>query len=203
MVFLKPCLKLLLVGSILCLIYVISEASLDSADEVGGVLILIGAVPYAVYKIVKFFRDDGMYVEMGTEALTEIPGISESYRPYIETLLQSDKLEDIVIQNAGGPGFVQLSKKGSDIIINIQQYPSSEHPDQVLADAGLVLPQNAALDEWHEKFCAIYRISSVDPAEISTFIDDLFVKLYKSPEGYQVHVHSVEWNPTAQAHHDV
>jgi hypothetical protein len=199
MVFLKPCLKLLLVGSILCIIYVISEASLDSADEFGGILILIGAVPYAVYKMVKFFRDDGMYVDMETDTQAEIPGLSESYRPYIETLLQPDQLEDIVIQNAGGPGFVQLSRNGTDILVNISQYPSSEHPDRVLADAEINLPQSASLDEWHESFCAIYRVSSVDPTEISTFIHELFVKLYNNPEGYQVNVTSMEWNPTAQA----
>lgn len=197
MVFLKPCLKLLLVGSILCIIYVICEASLDSTDEIGGVLILIGAVPYAIYKIVTFFRDDGMYVDMQTDTLTEIPGVSESYRPYIETMLRPDQLEDIVIQNAGGPGFVQLSKNGTDILVNMQQYPSSDHPDRVLADAEISLPHNASLDEWHEKFCAIYRISSADPAEVSTFIHDLFVKLYNNPEGYQVNVTAMEWNPTA------
>lgn len=199
MVFLKPCLKLLLVGSILCIIYVISEASLDSADEFSGILILIAAVPYAVYKIVKFFRDDGMYVDMETGVLAEIPGVSESYLPYIETLLKPDQLEDIVIQNAGGPGFVQLSRNGTDILVNISQYPSSEHPDRVLADAEINLPQSSSLDEWHESFCAIYRIASDDSTEISTFIHDLFVKLYNNPEGYQVNVTSVEWNPTAQA----
>lgn len=199
MVFLKPCLRLLLVGSILCIIYVISEASLDSADEFGGVLILIGAVPYAVYKIVKFFRDDGMYVAMETNMLPEIQGDAESYRPYIATLLQPDQLEDIVIQNAGGPGFVQLSKNGADILVNISQYPSSEHPDSVLADAEINLPESASLDEWHENFCAIYRISSVDPDEISQFVHNLFVKLYNNPDGYQVNVTSMEWNPTAQA----
>jgi hypothetical protein len=199
MVFLKPCLKLLLVGSILCVIYVISEASLDSADEFGGILILIGAVPYAVYKIVKFFRDDGMYVDMDTNTLPEIEGVSETYRPYVETLLKPDQLEDIVIQNAGGPGFVQLSRNGADILVNISQYPSSEHPAHVLADAEIDLPQSASLDEWHENFCAIYRISSADPAEISTFIHDLFVKLYNNQDGYQVNVTSMEWNPIAQA----
>jgi hypothetical protein len=197
MVFLKPCLKLFLVGSILCIIYVISEASLDSADEIGGILILIGAVPYAIYKIVTFLRDDGMYVDMHTDTLKELPGLSESYRPYIETLLQSDQLEDIVIQNAGGPGFVQLSKNGTDILVNMQQYPSSEHPDHVLAEADIVLPHDARLDEWHENFCAIYRIPSADPAEVSTFIHDLFVKLHNNPAGYQVNVTSMEWNPTA------
>lgn len=202
MVFLKPCLKLLLVGSILCLIYIICEASLDSADEFGGVLILMGAVPYAVYKIVHFFRDDGMYVDMESAATTELPGVSGSYFPYVEALAQSDQLKDIVIRNAGGLGFIQLSKKGNDIVVNIQQYPSSEHPDEVLADTGIVLPCDAVLDEWHERFCAIYRISSADPAEISTFINDLFVKLYNNPEGYQVAVHSLEWNPTGQASHD-
>ncbi|KPK01266.1 MAG: hypothetical protein AMK71_06215 [Nitrospira bacterium SG8_35_4] len=199
MVFLKPCLKLLLVGSILCIIYVISEASLDSADEFGGVLILIGAVPYAVYKIVKFFRDDGMYVNMETDTMTEIPGVSEAYRPYIETLLMPDQLEDIVIQNAGGPGFVQLSRNGTDILVNISQYPSSEHPARVLADAEINMPHSASLEEWHENFCAIYRISSADSAEISTFIHELFVKLYNNQDGYQVNVSSMEWNPTAQA----
>jgi len=199
MVFLKPCLKLLLVGSILCLIYVISEASLDSSDEFGGVLILMGAVPYAIYKIVKFFRDDGMYVDMETDTVTEIPGGSESYRPYIETLLKSNQLEDIIIQNAAGPGFIQLSRNGSDMLVNISHYSYSENPDRVLADAGINLPQNVSLDEWHENFCAIYRIASADSAEISTFIHDLFVKLYNNQDGYQVNVTSMEWNPTALA----
>jgi len=197
MVFLKPCLKLLLVGSILCIIYVISEASLDSADQFGGILILLGAVPYAVYKIVNFFRDDGMYVDMNTDTLTAVSGVSESYRPYIETILKPDRLEDIVIQNDNGPGFIQLSKKGTDIIVNIQQYPSAEHPDQVLRNAGISLPAHTTLDEWHENFCAIYRVASADIDEVSGFVHHLFMKLYDNPEGYQVNITSMDWNPTA------
>ena len=82
--------------------------------------------------------------------------------------------------------------------IVLSQYPSSEHPDRVLADAEINLPQSASLDEWHESFCAIYRIASGDSTEISMFIHDLFVKLYNNPEGYHVNVTSMEWNPTRE-----
>ena len=67
MVFLKPCLKLLLVGSILSIIYVISEASLDSSDQLGGVLILILAVP-----------EDLLWFEAGSDPIS---GIEETGGP--------------------------------------------------------------------------------------------------------------------------
>ena len=137
-----------------------------------------------VFDFLKNFIPEG--VEPETLADNE-PGTIELFERCLDSLLASETQEFITISGSGDT-VVQVMKSGDMLQLHIAYYPTDEHPNEKLAELGILLPTGSEFSDWESHVYAMYNVPVSAAGDLAVVIDAIFCKLYGESTGYLVGV---------------
>jgi hypothetical protein len=113
------------------------------------------------------------------EKLTVIIDRSEGDYLILEPEVATGELMEVEMDGLGPQG---------TLVVMYETYPESEAPERALARAGIALPAGGLVGPWEPATFAQFRIPAADPAAVAAFADELFLKLGKLPDDYDLFV---------------
>jgi len=130
---------------------------------------------------------------VGCSRQASTPTVSTEGLPPMEAIkIQLAELQNtkgnawINIEEIGGDALIQISG-GDSLGLNITYYPSKEGPEKALGSVGITVPSTWQQVQFEPETVLLYEVPAREAESLPSFINDLFVKFFRSSPDYKVH----------------